>query len=311
MVRDYRLDIIRIISCCCIVITHLLQYYDIFLAHWMNSAVCTFFLLSGILMSNSKITNTKNWMVKRFSKILTPYYFVIIPAIIIFLFYFDITIKEIFALIINMSALLPVPSGFRHLWFLTGIGLAYLITPFFIKNKTIIYFIFIISFLGILYFFRIFNFELVVGLSCYLIGLFFSKNILSSRRNVFFSVLFLFFIFIITNLYFQNYSLFSTFRYPFLGLTGFYLIYHSKSTEKYVKRIGKRQKKIILWLSELTYPIYLVHGFFALGPLSVLGRTDCLFLNLFIFISIIVIISQLIYQVTNNVAFKKLNKKNV
>lgn len=304
MIRDYRLDIIRIISCCCIVITHILQYYDIFLAHWTNSAVCTFFLLSGILMSNSKTTNIKNWVVKRFSKILIPYYCVIIPAIIIFLSFFDITIKEMFTLIINMSALLPVPSGFRHLWFLTGIGLAYLVTPFFIKNKTKMNFIFTICFLGVLYLFRIFSFELVVGLSCYLIGLFFSKNILSSKRKVFFSVLFLFFLFIITNLCFQSSSLLSTFRYPFLGLTGFYLIYHNKVIENYVSYTGKIQKEIILWFSELTYPIYLVHGFFALGPLSVLGITDSIFLSLLIFLLITVIISQLIYQLTNNINLK-------
>ncbi|MCT3030041.1 acyltransferase [Pediococcus parvulus] len=131
--RDYRFDVVRAISCLFIVLTHILQGYNNEFAFWTNSAVCSFFMLSGVLLANSKVDNYSSWLKRRFRRILIPYYVVTIPMIIIYVFFSKIKLLTIVVLLTNMSGIFGALSGFGHLWFLTGIMFAYLITPVILK----------------------------------------------------------------------------------------------------------------------------------------------------------------------------------
>ncbi|WP_375710202.1 acyltransferase family protein [Pediococcus parvulus] len=133
MNRDYRFDVVRAISCLFIVLTHILQGYNNEFAFWTNSAVCSFFMLSGVLLANSKVDNYSSWLKRRFRRILIPYYVVTIPMIIIYVFFSKIKLLTIVVLLTNMSGIFGALSGFGHLWFLTGIMFAYLITPVILK----------------------------------------------------------------------------------------------------------------------------------------------------------------------------------
>ncbi|MCC9274095.1 MAG: acyltransferase [Enterococcus aquimarinus] len=310
MNRDLRIDVVRVIACFIIVLTHILQRYGNEYAFWTNSAVCTFFVISGILLSDSKVDNPFSWIKKRVSKLIPEYYLVVIPMILIFIFFFDISKRQILIILLNIIALFRVPSGFAHLWFLTGIVIAYLITPFLIKKKKIVHFLLLIIVLRFLYVQHIFTFQLASGLFSYFLGLYFKKIFL--KKNSFsYGLLFIGTIFFIgINLDLKYSKVLSDIRYSFLGLSAFYLIYHSNLVSDW---LIKRWGNIILFFSQLSYSIYLVHGVFSQGPLSILAITKYYTVNIIFYLLTVFVFSVALNFISNKIVnlCKQQNKLNL
>lgn len=310
MNRDLRIDAVRVVACFTIVLTHILQRYGNEYAFWTNSAVCTFFVLSGILLSDSNVDNPITWIKKRISKLIPEYYLVVIPMILIFIIFFDISKRQILTILLNMIALSGVPSGFAHLWFLTGIVIAYLITPFLIKKKNILHFLLIVLVLRFLYVQNIFNFQLASGLFSYFLGLYFRKFFLK-KNSYFYGLLFIgTTIFLGVNLDLKYSKVLSDIRYSFLGLSSFYLIYHSNLVSDW---LIKRWKKIILFFSQLSYSIYLVHGVFSQGPLSILAITKYYTVNIIFYLLVVLALSIALNFISNKIVnlFKQQNKLKI
>lgn len=297
MNRDLRIDAVRVIACFTIVLTHILQRYGNEYAFWTNSAVCTFFVLSGILLSDSNVDNPVSWIKRRVSKLIPEYYLIVIPLILVFIVFFDISKSQILVILFNVIALFRVPSGFAHLWFLTGIVIAYLITPFLIKKKNILHFLLIVLAIRFLYVQNIFNFQLASGLFSYFLGLYFKKLFLK-KNSYFYGLLFIgTIVFLGVNFDLKYSKLLSDIRYSFLGLSAFYLIYHSNLVSDW---LIKRWKNLILFFSQLSYSIYIVHGVFSQGPLSILAVTKYYTVNIIFYL-----LTVLVFSITLNFVSKK------
>lgn len=298
MNRDIRFDVVRTISCFAIVLTHVLQTYGNQYAFWTNSAVCTFYLLSGMLLSNSNTSNPLDWIYKRVFRLLPGYYLVVIPTILIFIKYFGMTMREVYYVIFNLIGLHNVPSGFGHLWFLTGIIFAYVITPFLPKKRKVWQFMLLVIIIVAVYKANILSFEMSAGLFSYFLGLYFRDWFLKKNSKFYLLLSIFMILFLMINLEFKSSYIFFQIRYLLLGIGSFYLVFHSNLVTDW---LIKRWKNIILYLSGLSYAIYLVHGVFSTGPLSVLGLTRFNSMNILIYILIVWILSIIVHRVSNKI----------
>lgn len=298
MNRDIRFDVVRTISCFAIVLTHVLQTYGNQYAFWTNSAVCTFYLLSGMLLSNSNTSNPLDWIYKRVFRLLPGYYLVVIPTILIFIKYFGMTMREVYYVIFNLIGLHNVPSGFGHLWFLTGIIFAYVITPFLPKKRKVWQFMLLVIIIVAVYKVNILSFEMSAGLFSYFLGLYFRDWFLKKNSKFYLLLSIFMILFLMINLEFKSSYIFFQIRYLLLGIGSFYLVFHSNLVTDW---LIKRWKNIILYFSDLSYAIYLVHGIFSTGPLSVLGITRFNSMNILIYILIVWILSIIVHRVSNKI----------
>lgn len=303
--RDLSLDFVRVVSCILIVVTHILQSYGNYFAFWTNSAVCTFFLISGILQGRKQIDQPRQWLKRRIARIMVSYYVVVIPMIIVFFLFFKITLEQMAIILTNTTAFFYVPSGFRHLWYLTGIVMAYIFTPLLLVRKSWVSYGVVILLLIGLFISGIINFDLLAGLICYVTGMYFRSNLLKYNKYLFATLFIALVLFLGINLYWPSSEVLKAIRYPFIGLAIFYLIYHSQI----IKKIIDSCDHVILWLSTLSYPIYLVHGFFTQGPLDVLKITKFNFINIGILVLIILGLSYIVYWITNLITKKYILKQ--
>lgn len=125
--RYNQISLIRFISTIMIVICHILQHYNNPFAWWFNVGVQVFFFMSGFLYGQKDIGNVWAWYRKQFTKILKPYYAVILTTILIYgIFHRDcLSIRDIYRSITLTGTL----YGMGPLWFVGYICLCYLLTP--------------------------------------------------------------------------------------------------------------------------------------------------------------------------------------
>ena len=138
--------IIRATAMFSIILCHLFQAYDNYLASVFNIGVQVFLVMSGYLYGKKTITNWSQWAEKRFMKLYVPYFIVAATATLLLLYFKPETIKwyKIIALLINVQGfrlvfhdyIPPLSfSGLSHLWFMTAIMFAYFTTPLLQKLK--------------------------------------------------------------------------------------------------------------------------------------------------------------------------------
>lgn len=129
------LSAIRIIATLFILFCHICQYYDFFLAWYLNVGVQMFLTLSGYLYEKKQkgggIANTKKWYLQRFLRIYIPYIIVVLTIIVIMYmsssayFNFNQFIIQLFCL----QGVFGCYKNLTHLWYITYILICYIITP--------------------------------------------------------------------------------------------------------------------------------------------------------------------------------------
>ena len=132
--------IIRATAMFSIILCHLFQAYNNYLASVFNIGVQVFLVMSGYLYGKKDITSWQDWYKKRFIKLYIPYFIVAFSVSLLILILNAETIKwyKYIALLINIQGLRLVfhdyipPLSFSalsHLWFMTAIMFAYFSTP--------------------------------------------------------------------------------------------------------------------------------------------------------------------------------------
>lgn len=102
--KNYSISFIRLIALLMIISCHIMQYLGMELAFWFNVGVQVFLSISGYLYGQKKAGTIRDFYIRRFRKILIPYYILIIPALILFFIFAPAEIsvnKAIKVLILN------------------------------------------------------------------------------------------------------------------------------------------------------------------------------------------------------------------
>lgn len=299
--RDIPISAIRVISAVLIVLCHYFQYYQLELAWWLNVGVQIFFCISGFLYGGKEQGDGLEFIIKQFKKILVPYWTIAVIALVLYYSfgYGRLVTKEAGSILCVLFCSERM-KGIGHLWFIEYILFCYFITPFLysIRKRTTSQIGFHCCFLCVIF--------LIIGLHhfgklpyksawiiCYVFGYYLSAYI---KMFMFVSRIRIMSIYLIAvsllaipmncaQIYvkylfgrpvhineryiecFENYS------HAFLGMMIFLLLYII-----FTKHICK-DNKILYVCDKYSFPVYLVHQIFLLGPFSLLNSTSSVSVN--------------------------------
>lgn len=320
--RDNSISLVRLCATAMIVVCHFMQYSGFVLAWWLNVGVQIFLCMSGYLYGKRKQEKDEIGFYKRqFTKILIDYYVVIILVIGIQLIVVpsEVSLFQIAKSIVLYGTL----SGGEHLWYIPYILLCYFLTPFYNKyfdwlnqkQKDVSFFfgtalLLLINFILFNSYFRYFN---SAWINCYIIGMFIGRCELYGKQNLLNTITKLlvcltilmnavqiyinyFSSISISNTIQMIYSVYSDYAHVALGCTLFVLL-RFVFKQQYFKNINV-VSKICKTSDKLSYDIYLVHQFLILGPLSMMGLTGSVWVDIVLILVVILIAAVLLNYVS-------------
>jgi peptidoglycan/LPS O-acetylase OafA/YrhL len=306
------ISFIRVTALAFIFACHILQYYGLASASWLNVGVEMFLFISGFLFGKQNIVRWGEWFGKRAIRILPDYYITLCVAIFLLIYagkariepqwiaaYFTVT-HDLFNI--------DVP-GLGHLWYITCILFCYLLAPVFqfVRSRWTP---------GANAFFFMLGFPFVMFLICYFLKLLpyryapdawifaLGYHISTRFQNYVPKMLLLLSVFLGFGFMFLRgvLEIFGYFQSALLSIvTKALIIPYSKVAFSfavclYLIYFGRiMQNRIINFLDRYTYNIYLTHVVIILGPLSILSMSITFFLKLF-FIVIISISSAIVIK---------------
>lgn len=114
-----------------IVSCHLLQAYNNRWAWVLNVGVQIFLAMSGYLYGHKQIRSWPKWFFSRFKKLYIPYFLFLLVVLPVLAIYTpgSFQSKHILIYILDLQGISGGINGLGHLWFMTAIGLCYLMTP--------------------------------------------------------------------------------------------------------------------------------------------------------------------------------------
>lgn len=310
------ISIIRVFSTICILLCHLVQEVNnpvlALSGQFFNVGVSIFFFMSGFLFGEKKISDSKEWLKRRFIKIGIPYYLFLIFIFCISLpkLKLSIVLMYLFNIqgILNKSIL-----GLGHLWFLSYLMICYVITPYLYKNKDRICSIKVVSVLVIIQLIVGFFFGTTGGFVLYflvyILGYFwkyiFNDWITISRRTIIWLVITFVCIVlrIIGRFFLDDTSIYLGIVVPysqaFLAISLFMLIYGVTYNSLFSKNVNSN--RLFQFFHLLSYEIYLVHYMFCVGPLRIMSFTGSYILNIGLFFVLTIIFAYFLYYISQKV----------
>ena len=307
--RDYSLSSIRFVSLSMIITCHMMQYLEIELAWWFNVGVQIFLIISGYLYGQKETIDIKNFYIKRFERILIPYYCLVIPVLIM---YFSFAGDKVtLANAVKVVLLNGTIEGGGHLWFVPTILFCYVITPilesFYKECNKRGFLVITIAGVQIIALFSVgfATYYNAAWLGCYIIGYALGvnadRNFISKRT-----------ILIVTGLlacmnigqiyldYVRHieiagnieiiYSAFKAYNHVFLGLFIFVI------GKELLARVSFNDKicSLLNTADKYSYEMYLVHQFVILGPFSLMGLTNVMTVNIVVILAAICVLAGLL-----------------
>ena len=297
------ISMIRLVAMLMIIACHICQYFDNYMAWWLNVGVQMFFVISGFLYGSKQITNPVQWFLKN----VIILYFIFAPANI----NFSSTIRSLLCI--------GTIDGIGNLWFVGYILFCYFITPIlyemsiYLESKSTKYsLLFISTFILLFYVFGMLtNFYFrPYRILCYIIGFFIPLFIrkggnvilkyllcLAIPATIISKIIYLYLIDMQPEM--NGISHIEGMSHLFLGFSlTFGLMYLFKSV---------RPMKILSFSDKYSYPIYIVHQLFILSPFTLMTVTHNVGVNIIIVLLTIVlsgIILDTIATATNNFVSK-------
>ena len=126
--KDYSLSFVRFIAMLMIVFCHIFQYFDSWIAQFLNVGVQMFLFLSGYLHANRN-DNRLLFLFKKTKRLLLDYYVYLVPVLMIIMSYNIINMSYKDA--VNLLTLSGTIHELGHLWFVPTILVCYFLTPLF------------------------------------------------------------------------------------------------------------------------------------------------------------------------------------
>lgn len=289
--KNTSIQIIRILSMLLIILTHVVSESGIGIvknsAQFFNVGVWIFLFISGYLYGKKEKIEIKRFYIGRLKKVFLPMYlFMICLYIITYIVKGNIDIKYALIYLFDLQYIFGGMNGATHLWFLTSIGICYLITPFLamykekmLKHKLII--IIAVFLIGIaLGFLNEIASLCVLYFSIYLIGY---LNASKEKLNIFVCIGM-----VIVGIglrligrklldgtvYYNIFIVF--FTQTMLAISIFYIV------KAISEKLNLKQNKLINYFDEYSYYIYITHYMFFRGPIITMKITNNFLLNIFI-----------------------------
>lgn len=322
---DWSISFVRMIAMSFIIICHFLQYYGNELAWWFNVGVQMFLFISGLLFANRNVDILV--LKKQFVKILVPYYlFTIMANLIWVVFSSDANITDIVSIMLLHSY--GKFQGLQHLWFISYILLAYVMTPLFISilrvfEKTFFSMMcsgFLII-IGLLIFFELFAaYYNAAWMICYFLGIIMGRllnredpKMIQGRKYIIFIIVILSVVFnsvqIIIDYYIcpnffgvyeSIYNKFCNYAHVLLGITLVLLLRYIYN--KVTNSSGEHY--ILRWSDKYSYYIYLVHQLFILGCFSLCTVIDTPVIAVPVSMCVIVLVGIILNKLTEKILTK-------
>lgn len=321
------IEIIRILAMFSIIVCHIFQEYNNELAYWLNVGVQIFILISGFLYGSKNNKFDKEWMKKRFKKILIPYYIYIFVIILYYICFKQnyLNIENILVTIFCLQLFLPGIPGLGHLWFIPLILICYLATPLIQKiygkitaNTNlcgiIIKISIIILLLNLTVLFPLINMTLIMNVVCYIIGYFVARLYRDGKINdkimKYGTIVVTILAIIISTIYILVHYILEindntiinmvlSYKNAFNGIAIFMILYLSLSKLKEIK--NKILNKILDVLNKYSFEIYITHLIYILGPSSLLTAMNNIVLEIVIISLLIAISAYALHKATDMV----------
>lgn len=283
---------LHVLGCVMILLCHFFQdagpryglYSELFLA-----GLSLFFVVSGYL-AGLKESHNITWLSRRITRIVVPYYVVIVLALFIYYVFKreELSISSTLHLLTLTQGANYIywpyngymaSCGFGHLWFITVILLCIMVTPllkYVTKNHRLIPTLFILAgmMLVIQPLMVYVGFQLSYLIS-YIVGYRFAKIDVTSTEKmpVVFWCSFGFLVFasvlrLVGRIYIDGTDLYDRYiallSQSSMGILLFISVFYFKSKIAVLDKLYS--SKVILWLATYTYEIYLLHYFFLRSP---------------------------------------------
>lgn len=273
---------IRIFAFLCIICCHFLQYYENHWAWILNVGVQIFFAISGYLYGRKDIINVRLWAFRRIKKLYVPFIIVVFCTCVALYLGLGVIPEWLNVVyLFNLQGILgkTIP-GLTHLWFMTAIMLCYIITPilqFFRRysSEKMLLFVAVIFFLDVFWIEKLEN--ICTWLSIYAFCYFFSSTHVKLQQVITIILLVVAGWMLINfrwNVFMVTSGTYYLFFHVFIGILFVISIISLAKLGKWGKTPGLVHK-----IDAYTFPLYLTHHIFILGPFSLLALTHSNFMN--------------------------------
>lgn len=308
--KNYAISLVRCLAMISVITCHVLQYYNNSLATWANVGVQIFLFMSGYLYGRQDIVEIVPFYKRTFLKILSSYWLTVCIFGLIHTFWLKTIDVYSFAQLFVVGCWL---SGGEHLWFVKAILYCYLFTVFLNKyfDRKMNLLQKIVRLIILSPFILIFVPDwLVLHIITYILGFCVGKCDGKQYETAFWVLLVLA---LVTNvprfihefvhpLSIPNYNLFAGWAHTFLGSCLFMI------SLKVFAHLGAH--KVLDFTDKYSYEIYLVHQFFILGPLSLMGFSDYLVINLLLTVLLVVLLGVTVKK-TSDLIRRGFVRKNI
>ncbi|MBO4990046.1 MAG: acyltransferase [Clostridia bacterium] len=294
--RNDAVSLLRFFAMCFIVACHILRYYNHWLAWWFNVGVQIFLFLSGFLYAGREIPDRFAFWGKNFVKILVDYYLFLFLSFPFFMVFAEGELP--LSGIVDIFTFSGLTVGYGHLWFVPYILLCYLLTPllhdaFARGTRMWVTVVLLCALMGFAarFFFSDWN---PAWLNCYLIGFSAKKLQQSGRSSLKLTLVLLPFAGItnalriymdVTYFYaFESetveffYWILYDYSHVFLGAFLCMLVLTALQDVSFAPPL----RRFLEFANRYSYDVYLCHYGIMLGPLTLLGLTDRVWLNILI-----------------------------
>lgn len=316
------LNWVRTVACLLILSCHYVGMMPriAFVSQIFNVGNTIFFLLSGFL--NASINNTQDsfsWLGRRFRKILIPYYLYCFTIIV--LYSEKVSTINVISGVLNIQAFLQSYLPYSgHLWYLSIICLCYVFTPALSvaeqNNRRVIAVIasvlsisFVLAITGPTHGIRVLS-NYLRDVLVYFIGMMARRrNWISKGRNNYFLLTILMTIaqilrlgIIILTRIIPSATLNNIYTYYYCGFSHFILAaWISITIIRFVTEHYDFVRNIsspVIFISSISYEIYLVHNVLLLGEKSMVGLTNIIVINILIFFGITVAMALVLHGIS-------------
>lgn len=289
-------------------------------AQFFNIGVPIFIILSGFLFGvREGGKNALSWYIRRIKRIYIPYeLFVIILAVITLLCGGNIITSDWLFLVLGLQGSVVGVYGAEQTWFITALLFCYLLTPIirFIvleiresRNKIIIYTaIFLMIPIALSFIPPAFVYTLFIPFCwyalAYLIGYKFTEIKLTSIGTIcsFGLMLLVFGVRILMRMNFDGSYLYDRITVSYTQAIAAFCIFYIIA---YIFK-NRKANRFVLWISGISFEIYLYHYMFTVGPIKLFGISgnwiiDC------IVVTVVVLIISMVMNKCSTLIIRKLN----
>lgn len=284
------IEFLRFVAMCMIVSCHIVLSYGSNYYAILNMGVQIFFVLSAFLYAQKEIETPITWFKKRIFKLYPPFLFFIAFALpLIFVFQPELfSIKKVLFYLLNCQYFLGTEQydELDHLWFLTTIFICYLITPLLQKVYNLKYGRCSIIVVGLL---MVVNYYVTNGKLDWFFLYTFSYLLFRLKKTVdwgFIVVLYVLLSILLLKINWTHILSVDWVRLSTFDICSLLIVILSLRIFTYFQY--KDSTKVVKWISNYSFEIYIVHNFFIHGTFSCSYLTDSVLLNvcIILFVSI-------------------------